>query len=93
MNIKHDKLDNAISEFNSNMKDSKNVLFDKDYVKVKKETFDSMNNVIKETSNLMKVQEKVEHIFKEVDSHVKSYNSIQKENTGLKKEVENCYFK
>ena len=89
MNIKHDKLDNAISEFNSNMKDSKNVLFDKDYVKVKKETFDSMNNVIKETSNLMKVQEKVEHIFKEVDSHVKSYNSIQKENTGLKKEVEN----
>ena len=27
MNIKHDKLDNAISEFNSNMKDSKNVLF------------------------------------------------------------------
>lgn len=48
-----------------------------------------MNNVINETNSLMKVQEKVEHIFKEVDSYVTSYKSIQKENDGLKKEVEN----
>ena len=31
MNVKHDRLDNAIVVFNNNMKDSKNVLFDKDY--------------------------------------------------------------
>ena len=35
----------------------------------------------------MKVQEKVEHVFKEVDSHVKSYNSLKKENDLLNKEV------
>lgn len=89
MNVKHEILDNAILEFNTNMKDSKNVLFDKDYVKVKKETFDSMNRILEETNSLMKVQEKVEHIFKEVDSHVKSYNSLKKENDLLKKEVKN----
>ena len=89
MNVKHERLDNAILEFNTNMKDSKNVLFDKDYVKVKKETFDSMNRVLEETNSLIKVQEKVEHIFKEVDSHVKSYNSLKKENDLLNKEVKN----
>lgn len=89
LNTKHDRLDNAILDFNNNMKDSKNVLFDKDYVKVKKETFDSMNRVLEETNSLIKVQEKVEHIFKEVDSHVKSYNSLKKENDLLNKEVKN----
>lgn len=89
MNVKHERLDNAILEFNTNMKDSKNVLFDKDYVKVKKETFDSMSRVLEETNSLIKVQEKVEHIFKEVDSHVKSYNSLKKENDLLNKEVKN----
>lgn len=89
MNVKHDRLDNAIEQFNSNMKDSKNVLFDKDYVKVKKETFESMNDVIKETNNLMKVQEKVEQVFKEVDLHVKSYNSLKRENDRLNVEVDN----
>lgn len=89
LNTKHDRLDNAILDFNNNMKDSKNVLFDKDYVKVKKETFDSMNKVIDETNNLMKVQEKVEHIFNVVDSQVKSYNAIQKENSKLKNEIKN----
>ena len=52
MNVKHDRLDNAIEEFNNSMKDSKNVLFDKDYVKVKKESFDSMNRIVEETNNL-----------------------------------------
>ena len=89
LNVRHDRLDNAILEFNNNTKDSKNVLFDKDYVKVKKETFDSMNRVLEETNSLIKVQEKVEHIFKEVDSHVKSYNSLKKENDLLNKEVKN----
>ena len=45
----HDRLDNAIVVFNNNMKDSKNVLFDKDYVKVKKEAVNSMNRIEEET--------------------------------------------
>lgn len=89
MNVKHDRLDNVIEQFNANMKDSKNVLFDKDYVKVKKETFESMNDVIKETNNLMKAQEKVEQVFREVDSYVKSYNTLKRENDRLNVEVDN----
>ncbi len=42
LNTKHDRLENAIDEFNENMKESKNVIFDKEYVKVKKDTFKSM---------------------------------------------------
>ena len=42
-------LDKAINDLNEKMKTTKNTIFDKEYVKVKKETFDSMNKVIKET--------------------------------------------
>lgn len=34
------------------MKTTENTLIDKEYVKVKKDTFDSMQNVIKETEKL-----------------------------------------
>lgn len=81
--------DNIIEKFNNNMKDSKSVLFDKEYVKVKKETFDTMNNIIDETNSLMKVQEKVEQVFYEIDLQVKTYNTLKKENTKLKNEVKN----
>lgn len=89
LNVRHDRLDNAIEKFNNNMKDSKSVLFDKEYVKVKKETFDSLNSIVDETNSLMKVQEKVEQVFYEIDSQVKTYNTLKKENTKLKNEVKN----
>ena len=50
---KHSRLEYELNEFNESLKDKKNILFDKDYVKVKKETFDSMNRVIKEVDDLM----------------------------------------
>ncbi len=40
-------LDEAINDLNEKMKTIKNTIFDKEYVKVKSETFDSMNKVIK----------------------------------------------
>ena len=46
LNIKNDRLDKAVNDFEDKMKSTKNILFDKEYVKVKRETFDSMNNVI-----------------------------------------------
>ena len=38
------------------MKTSKEVLLNKEYVKIKKDTFDSMNNVIKESKQVMDMQ-------------------------------------
>ena len=52
-------------------------LVGKDYVKVKKDTFDSMNNVIKESKKVMEMQAKLQTIFNEVD--IKNLeNSLEK---------------
>ncbi len=42
-------LDNAMNDFEEKMKTTKSTIIDKEYVRVRKDTFDSMNNVIKET--------------------------------------------
>ena len=44
-----------MNKFEDGMKNSKSVLFDKEYVKIKKDTFNDINNVIKETKKIMEV--------------------------------------
>ena len=46
-----------------------------------------MNKVIKETKKVMEVQPKLQQIFKEVDSYTESYQSLQKQNINIQKEV------
>lgn len=59
LNVKNDRLDKAVNDFEDKMKSTKNILFDKEYVKIKRETFDSMNNVIKESKKVMEMQPKL----------------------------------
>lgn len=80
-------LDNAMNDFEEKMKTTKNTLIDKDYVKVKKDTFDSMNNVIKETKKVMEFKPKIEQLFNEVDTFSKSHQTLEKENNNLQREV------
>ena len=80
-------LDEAINDLNEKMKTTKNTIFDKEYVKVKKETFDSMNKVIKETKKVVEFQPKIEQLFNEVNNFTKSHQSLEKENSNLKREV------
>lgn len=80
-------LDNAMNEFEEKMKTTKNTLIDKDYVKVRKDTFDSMQNVIKETKKVMEFQPKMEQLFDEVNTFSKSHQTLEKENTNLQREV------
>ena len=84
---KHSRLEYELNEFNESLKDKKNILFDKDYVKVKKETFDSMNRVIKEVDDLMDVQDRVEVVLGEVKDQVDSYNTLERKNRNLTNEV------
>lgn len=84
---KHNKLEYELKEFNESLKDKKNILFDKEYVKVKKETFDSMNRVIKEVDDLMDVQDKVEIVLSEAKDQVDSYNTLERKNKNLTNEV------
>ena len=87
LNVKNYRLDKAVNEFEDKMKSTKNILFDKEYVKVKKETFDSMNNVIKESKKVMEMQPKLQTIFNEVDNYANSYKSLEKENKKYEKEI------
>ena len=80
-------LDEAMNDFNEKMKTTKNTIFDKEYVKVKKETFDSMNKVIKETKKVVEFQPKIEQLFIEVNTFTKSHQTLEKENSNLKREV------
>ena len=80
-------LDEAMNDFNEKMKTTKNTIFDKEYVKVKKETFDSMNKVIKETKKVVEFQPKIEQLFNEVNTFTKSHQTLEKENSNLKREV------
>ena len=80
-------LDNAMNDFEEKMKTTKNTLIDKDYVKVRKDTFESMQNVIKETKKVMEFQPKIEQLLNEVNTFSKSHQTLEKENNNLKWEV------
>ena len=87
LNVRNDKLNETMSNLESKMQTNKETMFDKEYVKVKKDTFDSMNKVIKETKKVMEVQPKLQQIFKEVDSYTESYQSLQKQNYSIQREI------
>ena len=61
-----------MDELKEKMNSNKETIFDKEYVKIKKDTFNSINKVITETENLMKVQPKLQQIYNEVESYTKS---------------------
>ena len=88
LNTRHEKLDNAILQLEDNMKSNKELLLDKEYVKIKKETFESIKEVINETKNVMEVQPKLESALKKVDGFTSSYKSLQMTTKKLNKEVE-----
>ena len=66
---------------------TKNTIIDKEYVKVKKDTFDSMNNVIKETKKVIEFQPKIEQLFNEANEFSKSHQSLERENQNMAKEI------
>lgn len=81
------RLDDAMTDFEEKMKTTKNTIIDKDYVKVKKDTFYSMQNVIKETKKAIEFQPKLESLFNEVDTYTKSHQTLEKENKNMQKEI------
>ena len=81
------RLDNAINNFENKMQTTKNIPFDKKHIILEKDTFDSMNNIIKETKNIMNFQPKIEQLFNEVNTFTKSHKALEKENNNLQKEI------
>ncbi len=79
--------------FKEKMKTSKEVLLNKEHVKIKKDTFDSMNNVIKESKKVMDMQPKLNYICKEIDNYSYSYKSIERQKNNLENEIEYLRYK
>lgn len=69
------------------MESNKETIFDKEYVKVRKDIFDSMNKVIEQTKKVIEIQPKIQKVYKEVDEYAKSYRFLEKENENIQKEV------
>ena len=88
LDVKNQKLTEAMDKLNDNMKSNKDILFDNDHVKITKETFDNINNVIGESKKVMDMQPKLEEVFNKVDTYTKSYNSLERENNNLKNKNE-----
>ncbi len=86
VDVLNSKIDEAMKEFNEKQKTTKNIPFNKTHVLVEKETFDSMNKVIKETKKVIEIEPKIKNLFNEVDSFTKSHQSLEKENQNLTKE-------
>lgn len=87
LNTRNDRLDKVMNEFESQMKTTKTIPFDKKHIVVEKDTFDTMNKVIKESKKVMELQPKINEIFNEVDGYVTSYNSLEKDNQKYKREI------
>ncbi len=88
LSIKHERLDSSLLKLENNMKSNKDLLLDKEHVKIKRETFENIKEVINETKEVLQVQPKLESAFNKVDSFNRSYTSLQEESKKYKKEVE-----
>ena len=87
LNVRNNRLDKAINEFDEKMKTTKNIPFNKNQVIVNKDTFDTINKVINESKKIRELQLKIEQVFNEVNNYANSYKSLEKENQNIKREV------
>ena len=81
------RIDSAMNEFEEKMKTTKNIPFNKTHVLVEKDTFESMNKVIKESKRAIEFQPKLQQLFEEVDTYTRSHQTLEKENKSLKTRV------
>ena len=84
---KTEKLNSLITEMDEKMKSSKDMLFDKEYVKVKKDTFDTMKKVVYHVKRVIEVQPRIENTFQEINNYAQSYHYLENENENIKKEI------
>ena len=80
----HKSLDNAMTTLEDKMKSNKAIPFDKKHLIIEKDTFDSMNNVIKETKKAIYLQPKIEQLFNNINDFSKSHQVLEKENNSMK---------
>ena len=91
--VDDDTLDKAIRELEIKMKSNKVVMFDKDSVKVRKDTFDSMNKVIDESKKVKDLKSKLDTAYSNLKTVTDNYSNMHKENMKLDKENNDLKYK
>lgn len=87
LNTRNERLDKLISEVDEKMKNTKNVPFSKTQIIVNKDTFDSMDKVIKESKKVIEMQPKINEVFNNINEYSSSYKMIEKENKNIQREI------
>lgn len=87
LNIRNNKFDKIMNEFDEKIKTAKTIPFDKKHVVVEKETFDTMNKAINESKKVMDLQPKINEVFNEINNYVDSYNCLEKNNQKYQREI------
>ena len=90
---KESNLEKSINELEEQLKTNKPVIFDKDSVKVKKETLDCMNQVIKDAKKIEEMQPKMDSTFKSMKNFSDTLSETSRKNISLNREVDNLKFR
>ncbi len=93
LNIRNNRLDKAINEFDEKMKSTKNMPFNKNQVIVNKDTFDTMEKIVKESKKVIELQPKINEVFQEINNYATGYKTLEKENQNIKREVQILEYK
>lgn len=91
LNTRNDRLDKVMNEFESLMKTTKTIPFDKKHIVIEKETFDTMSRVVKKFKKVMKLEPKIKDVFKEVNNYVINYNVLGKDNQKYQSEIKEYF--
>lgn len=88
LNVRNNRLDKAINEFDEQTKTTKTIPFNKNQVIVNKDTFDTMERIVKESKKVIELQPKINEVFQEINSYATGYKTLEKENQNIKREVQ-----
>jgi len=85
LEAKDKSLTEAVNKLEDDMKSNKEIIFDKNHVKVSKETFEDIKNVIHESKKVIDMQPNLEMAFDKMTMYNKSLSNLERENKHLQK--------
>lgn len=87
------ELAKELNDLDNRMNSSKELVINKEYVKVKKDTFDSMNIVIDKSKEIINKAPILDNLMGVANECVNGYKELEKENKKLTKKVNNLQYK
>ena len=90
---KENNLEKSINNLEEQLKSNKAIMFDKESVKIKKETLECMNQVIKDAKKIEEMQPKITNTFNSMKKFSDTLSETHKENKTLNNELSNLHLR